>query len=266
VIKMQPMEIVKFLIDVSREMANEALKARRKWYGKVYGKELESKIDNASASTLRKYLEEKGFSFKVISEEGFESYKGSGDYLIVDPIDGTSNMCRGIPFTAISLAISKTDDINDVYIGVVRDINRGDVYWAIKGKGAFLNNKKLRVDNRKVDLGDAFISISVTKAKCGISKILNLLPYIRYPRYLGSASLETCFVAANILDAYIDIRGSLRTFDIAAAQLIVKESGGIVLIKQNNQSKVSLSKVYGISIIAAKNKYILTEILKKIEK
>ncbi len=257
---MNSKELLKHLINASSKMAKAALEAREYWFGKVEGKELESKIDYASVNTLKAYLSEHDLTFKVISEEGFEVGEGEGEYLIVDPVDGTSNMCRGIPFTAISLAISKGDLIDDVYIGVVRDIFRDRVYWAIKNEGAYLDGKRIYVSKPK-PLQRVFLSISITKASCGKSKVLNLLPLVRYPRYLGSASLELCFVASGVLDAFIDIRGSLRTFDIAAGQLIVKEAGGIVSILQHENKNVYLSKISGIAIIAASNKELLDNIL-----
>lgn len=258
---MNTKELLKFLINVSGEMADAALKARELWHKKLDNKKLESKIDYAAANVLKKALSENNLSFKVISEEGFEDFKGSGDYLIVDPVDGTSNFTRGIPYTAVSLAVSKDDSINGIYIGVVRDIYRKDVFWAVKGEGAYLNGKKIHVGKER-PLDNSFVSICITRVSYESSNIFKLVPYVRYPRYLGSASLELCYVAMGKFDAFIDIRGSLRVFDVAAGQLIVREAGGVTVIKQDGEKHIRLSKVHGISIIAASNQNVINKILK----
>jgi len=261
---MNPKELLHHLINMSSVMARAALEARRQWYGKVEGKAFEAKLDYASVDALKRYLQSHKLSFKIISEEGFKLGEGKGEYLIVDPVDGTSNMCRGIPFTAVSLAVAKGNLIDDVYIGVVRDIFRDQVFWAIKGIGAYLNNTQIRV-SRYRPFNEVFISLSITRAQYPSSKVLKLLPEVRYPRYLGSASLELCYVAAGILDAYVDVRGRLRVFDVAAGQLIVREAGGVVLIKQNGSNQVVIPKVHGISIVAASSKELFDKITAYLE-
>lgn len=257
--KMDSDKLLNYLIEISADMAKTAKLTRERWHRSLSGKELERKIDEASAKVIKKYIMKKNLKFKVISEEGFEKHVGKGEYLIIDPVDGTSNLCRGLPFSSISLAIAKNEDMSSVYIGVVRDIFRGNVYYAIKGEGAYKDGRKIYVGHKK-HVYESSISISITRAKCKSSKILSLLPYVPYPRYLGSAALETCYVAEGILDAYVDIRGLLRVFDIAAGQLIVKEAGGKVLILQNGGKNINLLKVRGISIIAAASIHLLEEI------
>jgi fructose-1,6-bisphosphatase/inositol monophosphatase family enzyme len=241
-------------------MRKAIFEEKEKWLGYVDIKELEHKVDNASADVLKKYLDDNNLRFRVISEEGFKDQGPSGELLIVDPIDGTRNFVKGVPFSSISIAVAKSDTMDSVYLGVVRDIFRNDVYWAIKGEGAYKNGVKINVSRIK-KVYKAQISLSITLSRCGASPIHNLLPYIPFPRYLGSAALETCFVGEGVLDGYVDIRDKLRVFDIAAGQLIVKEAGGKIIIWQNRKKEISLSSVHGISIIAVSTPHLLEAIM-----
>jgi len=260
---MKPEELLKYLIKASEDMAKAALETRNKYYGKFYGKELERKVDLASVSIFKEYLKNLEAPFKVISEEGFETPKrgGQAQYIILDPVDGTSNLCRGLPFSAISIAVANGDYLESIYLGIVRDIFRGTTYYAIKGRGAFKNGKRISVRRIKKSVKEASAIIAITRAKCGESKILDLLPLIPYPRYLGAASLESCLVAEGIMDIYIDVRNFLRVFDIAAGQLIIKEAGGIVMVMQGGKRTVDLLSKERISIIAASTKNLFNEIL-----
>ncbi len=219
--------------------------------------EIANRVDNASASALENYLEEIDFKPRVISEEGFKTYNPKEDViLIVDPIDGTTNFVRGIPFSSISLALSRGNSINDIFIGVIKDIFRGDLFHAIKGMGSFLNNTRIHVSKVK-STAEAYISICINRAKPGRSSELNILPLIPYARHFGSAALEGAYVACGKIDLHVDVRGALRVFDIAASQLLVKEAGGKVLVWQNRSTNVDIFKIHGISIIEACSPHLL---------
>jgi len=252
-------ELLKLLVRAAEEMAKAAVEARERWAGRLRGKDLERKIDYAAVDAFKSVVGEGVEGYYVISEEGFEKPPEGGRYILVDPVDGTSNMCRGIPFSAVSLAVSDGDTMDSVRIGVVRDIFRGAVYYAVRGRGAYKDGRRIRVGVGR-RLSEAAVSVAVTRAVCGRSKVLEILPALPYPRYLGSASLEACLVAEGALDAYVDVRGLLRVFDVAAAQLIVREAGGRVLVTQNGSREVRLSRIGGVSIIAAATGELLDEI------
>ena len=213
---------------------------RRKFEnGRISIKEFAGILDHASANALKEYLKRESMDNKVISEEGFEDYRGSKyPVIVVDPIDGTSNFTRNVPFSAISIALSKSDDFSDIYVGLVMNLFTRDIYFGYKGKGAYKNSRRIRA-----------------------SRIRDT----SYPRHFGSAALEDCFVGEGILDAHIDVRGDLRVFDIAASQLIVREAGGKVIVKQYDKPHISLSKIGGIKIVSASTPQLLeriTEILR----
>jgi len=228
--------------------------------GDITLKELASKVDYASASAFREYLEREHIKNKVVSEEWFDDYIGK-EYpvYIVDPIDGTSNFIRGVPFSSISIAISSSDDFNDIYAGIVMNVFTREIYFAYKGNGSFKNGRKLRVSNIK-DTRISHMSIAITHAIPFKSPSLYILRYTNYPRHFGSAALEDCFVAEGRIDAHIDVRGDLRVFDIAASQIIVKEAGGKVIVRQFDNDKVSISRVKGIKIISASTPQLIERI------
>jgi myo-inositol-1(or 4)-monophosphatase len=250
------MDLLDHLIKATEVMRRAAIEEKKTWMGSLDLKQLEHKVDNASAEALKRYLRENDLSFRVISEEGFTDTRSDDEILVVDPIDGTRNFVKGVPFSSISIALADDDDLSSIYIGVVRDIFNDNVYWAIRGKGAYKNGVRIRT-SRVQKVFKAQISLSITLSRCHTSKVLNLLPYVPFPRYLGSAALETSLVGEGVLDGYVDIRDKLRVFDIAAGQLIVKEAGGKALIWQDGKNGVRLSKVHGISIIATSTPHLL---------
>ena len=258
------MALLDHLIKATDIMRKAAIREKKRWAGSLDLKELEHKVDNASANALERYLNRNNLSFRVISEEGFTDTGSRGDILVVDPIDGTRNFVKGVPFSSISIALASDDDMSSVYMAVVRDIYNNNVYWAVKGKGAYKNGVPIRTSRVK-KIYRAQVSLCITLSRCGVSNVLNLLPYVPFPRYLGSAALETSLVGEGVLDGYIDIRDKLRVFDVAAGQLIVREAGGKILMWQDRNPEVSLSNVHGISIVAAATPHLLemiTDIIK----
>jgi myo-inositol-1(or 4)-monophosphatase len=253
-------DYLSLLKDMSEEMKEAALEIYEAYSGKVAPKELGHRADLASAKAAMDFLIRDHLDFEVITEEGFEGYDGGGrPYLIVDPIDGTSNFSRGIPFSSISLAMAWEDSMDSVFVGMVRDLFRDDLFWGYRGKGSYLNGGRIRPRQTRSTL-EAHFSININRAFPGKSRSLNVLPYVPYARHLGSAALEGCYVASGRIDAYIDLRGVLRVFDVAASQLIVKEAGGKLIIWQDGSREVVLSKIGGISIIAAATPYLMERI------
>ena len=226
--------------------------------GSLSPKEFGKILDYTSASALKDYLVKEGFYPKVYSEEWFRDYKARDNdvILIVDPIDGTSNFSRGIRYSAVSIAVSNGGTLDDVYSGYVLNLFTGEEYFAYKGFGSFKDKAKIRVKPTLKTI-DAFVSIALTHEIPGKSRSLEILKYTNYPRHLGSAALEDCLVAEGVLDLHIDLRNSLRIYDIAASQLIVREAGGRVWLNQSGSKTVYLDKVGGVNIISSATPHLL---------
>lgn len=220
--------------------------------------------ENVAINSLEKYC-----SAILISEEiGFKKIgKSNPEYVIVlDPVDGTYNSLKDIPFYSASIAIGRiansSDEpenivknlkMKDLEVGVVRNIATGDTYYAKKGSGAYF----LRKDEKKA------ISISntqnLTESSIGLfahdisTETLDFIKdrKFRRIRLFGSIALEMCYVARGSLDAFINVNESTRLCDIAAGYVIIKEAGGLVTDKNGQEVNLDLDVNAKVSIICS---------------
>ncbi|MCR5881605.1 inositol monophosphatase [Rhizobacter sp. J219] len=146
---------------------------------------------------------------------------------IIDPLDGTTNFIHGLPFYAVSIALAYRDQIQQA---VVYDPTRNDLFYASKGRGAFLNDKRLRVSKR-TRLSDSLVGTGFPFRKGDnfqryikmFSEVMQSCAGVRRP---GAAALDLCYVAAGYYDAFFET--GLNPWDIAAASLIITEAGGLI--------------------------------------
>jgi len=176
---------------------------------------------------------------------------------IIDPIDGTLNFMNGIPYFAISIALYHE---NKIIAGVVYDPIHNDFYWAEDGLGAYLNDQRLRVKNKKtldksiIALGIPFLGrgnhqehIKIQQAV--MSKVAGL-------RRFGAASLDLAFVAAGRVDGFWEF--GLSSWDIAAGIILVREAGGLAKGIDNKEDPLLTGN------IVAGNVHIVQELQKVI--
>ena len=191
----------------------------------------------------------------VLSEEiGF--IDNNAEYtFVLDPLDGTRNAARGIPFYSVSLAIGKKE-INDVEYGIVKNIPTGDVFVAEKGFGAFYNNKRIYVP----DIPDKELLSSLSLGRNFDRKTITLAKKDKV-RSLGSASLEMCMVAIGALDFYVIGKEYLRVVDIAASTLILREAGGVVTNIHGEELNLPFNLNEHTSVIAACNMDLIKKIV-----
>ncbi len=241
----------------------------QKTYGTGAGGDPKKHIDLQAEKALIETLTEHNIDFTLISEEsGTEKYGTSPIcYVTTDPIDGTTNTLRGIPFACTSIAISKTLSLDTIQAAVVTDLFHDTSYLAQKNLGAYRNYQKIS-PAQTTSLADAVIGIDLNTYKVvGLSTKLNtLLTQTKHIRHLGANALELCYVADGTTDAFIDIRGKLRTTDIAAAILIIQEAGAIITTPQNTPLTNPLSPTEKVAFIAAGNSRFHQTILETIEK
>ncbi|MDP2844606.1 MAG: bifunctional fructose-bisphosphatase/inositol-phosphate phosphatase [Candidatus Methanoperedens sp.] len=182
------------------------------------------KIDEVAENAALRVLEEDGRSMRLVSEELGEKIIGSKPEFtfVLDPIDGTFNAVNNIPFFCVPIAIGGSD-LSDIRYGYVKNHANGDIYTAEKGKGAFLNGKKIHASTLSELSQLSVISYSHRPHAVAINN-----HNVRRVRVFGCAALELCYIASGIFDAFIDMRSMLRVTDIAAGKLIVEEAGGRV--------------------------------------
>jgi myo-inositol-1(or 4)-monophosphatase len=142
--------------------------------------------------------------------------------IVVDPIDGSLNAKRGIPFFSVSIAVAEGDTMDDVFFGYVYDFGTGEEWTAQRGKGAWLNGD---------DLGDVrpkeqieILSFEATLTSSVAEKASAVVGLAYRLRIMGSLALSLCHLAAGRVDAVCSLKGA-RSVDIAAAQLLVRERG-----------------------------------------
>jgi myo-inositol-1(or 4)-monophosphatase len=222
-------------------------------------------VDLAAEKAIVDTLQASGVSFSLVSEEsGFQTF---GDrfkecFVTVDPVDGTTNLMRGLPFYATSIAVSAKPVLGDVYAGMVSDLHQNVTYIAQKGKGAFFEGKKIHASSLS-NLDDAVVGMDLNtyKIKEVAPKLTALIEKTKHIRHFGANALELCYVAQGLTDAFVDVRGKLRTTDVAAGFLILKEAGGIITTPDCKEVDVPLDPKQTLKFVASGNSQIHQKIL-----
>lgn len=241
----------------------------KKTFGIGAGGDPKKYIDLQAEKALIEAIKEYNITFTLISEEsGIKDFGFKPTYYItVDPIDGTTNTLRGIPFACTSIAISKISRLDTIDAAVIADLFHDVTYLAQKNRGAYRNGKKLTPSTiERLDKAIIDIDLNTDKIAELTTKLKKLLITTKHIRHLGANALELCYVADGTIDAFIDIRGKLRTTDIAAAMLIIKEAGAIISTLENSELKNKLDPEETVSFIAAANKELHKTILRIIKK
>ena len=181
-------------------------------------------IDQAAEDAVVARLAELGGDFVLVSEELGERVFGSGGprRIVVDPIDGSVNAKRGIPFFSFSLAVAEGATMGDVTFGYVHDFGSGEEWWAERGAGAVLDGEPLVSPEPKETI--EILSFEGTTAPAIAARIGDVLGLAERVRVMGSLALSLCHLAAGRVDAVCSLKPA-RSVDIAAAQLLVRERG-----------------------------------------
>ncbi|HJJ32074.1 MAG TPA: bifunctional fructose-bisphosphatase/inositol-phosphate phosphatase [Methanocorpusculum sp.] len=159
----------------------------------------------------------------ILSEEaGMVDVGGDSGIAYLDPVDGSFNAGVGIPFYALSIGLSNG---KEMIAGYVRNLALHETFTAIKGKGAFVDGKPICTSKK-----DSFetCALSVYARPPEMKRMLDLGYSSRRSRKFGASALELCYVACGRIEGFLDLRGTLRITDAAAAILVLQESGGIV--------------------------------------
>ncbi|NYT20010.1 MAG: bifunctional fructose-bisphosphatase/inositol-phosphate phosphatase [Methanosarcinales archaeon] len=206
-------------------------------------------IDDISEKAILKTLREDGRSMRILSEEFGEIKLGEDPEfsIILDPLDGTYNVANGIPVYSISIAIGEPD-LSSIYFGYVKNLANGDVFYAASGEGAYFNGNKITPSSNSVL--DNFC-ISLYGYRKNVERTVDLCRKVRRIRILGSVALELCYVASGRLDAFVDVRRSLRLVDVAAGKLIIEEAGGMVTDGEGSPLKLRGSVINPFYMVAS---------------
>lgn len=226
-------------------------------------------VDLAAEKAIIEVLLKNGISFTLVSEEsGIKEHgnKAKSCYVTLDPIDGTTNFLHGLPFYCTSVAISNKPNLSRVYAGMVADLFHGITYTAVEGKGAFCDCQRISTSNVGM-LEEAVIGLDLNTYETTeiVSTLSELIQQTRHLRHFGANALELCYVAEGLTDAFVDIRGKIRTTDVAAGFLILKEAGGIITDPEGNLINAKLDPQQILKFVASGNPQIHNKILSLIK-
>jgi myo-inositol-1(or 4)-monophosphatase len=188
-----------------------------------------SEVDQAAEQAIIEVLLEAYPGHGILAEEsGRQHGARHSDFVwIIDPLDGTTNFLHGFPVYAVSIALAHRGQVQQA---VVYDPTRNDLFYASRGRGAFLNDKRLRVSKR-TRIGDALIGTGFPFRKGDnfkryvkmFEEVMQSCAGLRRP---GAAALDLCYVAAGWYDGFFET--GLNPWDVAAGSLIITEAGGLI--------------------------------------
>jgi myo-inositol-1(or 4)-monophosphatase len=222
------------------------------------GGDISRKIDIIAEEKVIGTIKQSGINPTIIGEECGTINGNDSGYIIMDAIDGTTNVSRSIPFNCCSLAYATEHKLSSVVDAAIVDFATGELYYASEDKGAFLNGNKITVrkpDYIKEDEIIAGVNISGISQEL-LHSIGPIFSRLNHVRVFGANALELCFLARGYLDMFMDFRGKIRPTDMAAAYLIVKEAGGFILDKTGKTLDSELSFGNRFSFIALSDKKI----------
>jgi myo-inositol-1(or 4)-monophosphatase len=198
---------------------------------------LVTEADHAAEAAILTVIKKKFPGHQVLAEETGHHINDSNYKWIIDPIDGTVNFAHGIPLCSVSIAIEKDGEVimSSVYAPILNEL-----YFAEKGKGAFLNDKKISVSNETSVLKSCLVTgfpYTYITMQNGPVEVFGRLVKKGIPvRRLGSACIDLCWVACGRFDGFYEHK--LEPWDSAAGYLIVEEAGGRVTDHNGNRFSI----------------------------
>ncbi len=225
-----------------------------------------TKIDKEAELTIINKIQQSFPDHSFIGEEG-GNVKGNDDFTwIIDPLDGTSNFIAGIPHFAVSIALLHKGKLDQA---VVFDPIRGELFAATKGGGAQLNGYRLRCTKAK-DLSNTILATALpfrdrSNLDVEMARFTKVFKAAGDIRRSGSAALDLAYVAAGRYDGYFE--KGLKAWDMAAGELLVKESGGLVTDYAGNNDPLydEIKKPGSANGLVAGNPRVVQHIVKRLQ-
>ena len=249
---------------------------RARTTGRGEGGDLALAIDRAAEDAIFAELEALGLGLTAVSEErGHVAVSGGGPvHVVVDPIDGSLNAKRRLPFHCLSIAVASGSTMEEVEFGYIAELaggagasteSSGSEWWATRGEGAFTDGARLSVSDRPDEARDIEV-LAIESANPRIvaanAEAIAATGAHRL-RALGAIALALCLVAGGRADAMASL-APCRSVDAAAGQLIVREAGGVVVFPdaQDSEGRTSLDLSMRSRVLAAWRQTELDTLLK----
>lgn len=188
-----------------------------------------TEVDHAAEKVIIETLLAAYPGHGILAEESGSEYgaKDSDFVWIIDPLDGTTNFIHGFPVYCVSIALAVKGKVEQA---VVYDPSRNDLFTATKGRGAYLNERRIRVSKR-TRLGESLISTGFPfrpgdNFKAYLAMMADIMPRTAGLRRPGAAALDLAWLAAGRTDGFFEL--GLQEWDMAAGTLLITEAGGLV--------------------------------------
>ncbi len=231
--------------------------------GQGAGGDITMKVDADAERSIMDLVKGQVDDVRFVTEEaGVVGRAGAAWTVVIDPIDGSMNYARGLPFYCTSIAVLDGPTLEEARYGLVRNLITEETYFAERGAGAERDGTPIRTSRAK-KLSDACVGIDMSKApRAAVERLVPLIAGVRKPAHFGANALEQAFLADGKVDAFVDIRDRMRVVDFAAGYLIAKEAGAVMSDPVGGpvNTKVSLDEKF--NVVASCNSTIQERILK----
>lgn len=190
--------------------------------------DLVTQVDKLSEEEIIAHIRKAYPNHSIVGEESGENKSKQDEYTwVIDPLDGTANFVHGFPHFCISIAVKRKDTLE---VACIYDPIRQELFTAAKGRGAQLNNRRIRVtDTRKLEnalVGTGFPFRYTDQHQNYLNMFNRIFPQTADIRRAGAAALDLAYVACGRLDAFWELK--LQQWDMAAGALLIQEAGGVV--------------------------------------
>lgn len=232
--------------------------------GEGAGGDTTMRVDKEAEEEIVQLIRQKA-DVRIIAEEMGESGPVDSRWtVIIDPIDGSSNFERQIPFYCTSIAVLEGRTLDDASHALVRNLVSGDTYYAEADSYATKNGVEIRT-SQVTELRDAIVGVDISRSSLAMVSSLNhLISSIRRQVHFGANALETCFLAEGKIDGFADVRARIRVMDMAAAYLIARQAGAVFSDREGMPLKPAISVKERFSVAGAGNKALLEKMLEKL--
>ena len=232
--------------------------------GEGAGGDVTMRVDQEAEEEIIAAVRQKG-DVRLIAEEHGESGPADARWtVVIDPIDGSSNFERQIPFYCTSIAVLEGKTLDHATHGLVRNLVSGDTYYSEAGGYSTKNGTEIKTST-VTDLREAALGIDISKVSLPVVKSLNeLISHIKRQMHFGANALETCFFAEGKLDGFVDVRGRMRVMDMAAGYLIAKQAGAIFSDERGAPLNPAISVKERFSVVGGGNQTMHAHILAKL--
>jgi len=226
-------------------------------------------FDREAEDIIIEGLTESGLGFEVITEErpAFSTHLSPPYRIVIDPVDGSTNVMRGITIAGVSLAVLPIDapiSPEQVQWALVGELFSGTIYQAQHGSGAFCNGQRCHV-SETTRLQDCLAGMNFDGRDLEtLRKLIAVPPPLGKVRRTGSSAMDIVYVASGAYDAYIDIGDVITAESFLAALSIVLEAGGIVSDQYGKSLRYITSLTEGFSLVAAGTRELHEAILARI--